>query len=179
MYEVEAATLIVPAAIGAAVTVIVNELVAVAACTPAVNANARTTIVPTAGVGTVKAVEPLFAATSNEAVPEPVTLVAEDEAVPPVTATAKLVVPVVREKPMKLLVPAVVDTVAVAEPLPVIVKPVACVMFPSVALAETAVKPPSVKAATATSAMRLKVVFVDICFLSISRSREFPPVGFG
>jgi hypothetical protein len=25
----------------------------------------------------------------------------------------------------------------------------------------------------------LKVVFVDICFLSISRSREFPPVGFG
>jgi hypothetical protein len=33
--------------------------------------------------------------------------------------------------------------------------------------------------ATATSAMRLKVVFVDICFLSISRSEEFPPVGFG
>jgi hypothetical protein len=25
----------------------------------------------------------------------------------------------------------------------------------------------------------LKVVFVDICFLSISRSEEFPPVGFG
>jgi hypothetical protein len=38
---------------------------------------------------------------------------------------------------------------------------------------------PIPKAATATSAMRLKVVFVDICFLSISRSREFPPVGFG
>jgi hypothetical protein len=35
------------------------------------------------------------------------------------------------------------------------------------------------KAATVASAMRLKVVFVDICFLSISRSREFPPVGFG
>jgi hypothetical protein len=33
--------------------------------------------------------------------------------------------------------------------------------------------------ATATSATRLKVVFVDICFLSISRSREFPPLGFG
>jgi hypothetical protein len=33
--------------------------------------------------------------------------------------------------------------------------------------------------ATATSATRLKVVFVDICFLSISRSEEFPPVGFG
>jgi len=38
---------------------------------------------------------------------------------------------------------------------------------------------PRPKAATATSAMRLKVVFVDICFLSISRSREFPPLGFG
>jgi hypothetical protein len=33
---------------------------------------------------------------------------------------------------------------------------------------------PRPKAATATSATRLKVVFVDICFLSISRSREFP-----
>jgi hypothetical protein len=38
---------------------------------------------------------------------------------------------------------------------------------------------PIPKAATATSATRLKVVFVDICFLSISRSREFPPVGLG
>jgi hypothetical protein len=32
--------------------------------------------------------------------------------------------------------------------------------------------------ATATSAMRLKVVFVDICFLSISRALEFPDLGF-
>jgi hypothetical protein len=38
---------------------------------------------------------------------------------------------------------------------------------------------PRPKAATATSATRLKVVFVDICFLSISRSEEFPPLGFG
>jgi len=38
---------------------------------------------------------------------------------------------------------------------------------------------PKPNEATATSATRLKVVFVDICFLSISRSREFPPVGFG
>jgi hypothetical protein len=38
---------------------------------------------------------------------------------------------------------------------------------------------PRPKAATATSAMRLKVVFVDICFLSISRVREFPELGFG
>jgi hypothetical protein len=38
---------------------------------------------------------------------------------------------------------------------------------------------PNPKAATATSAMRLKVVFVDICFLSISRSEEFPLLGFG
>jgi len=43
----------------------------------------------------------------------------------------------------------------------------------------TEVTTPNPNEATATSAMRLKVVFVDICFLSISRSREFPPVGFG
>jgi hypothetical protein len=43
----------------------------------------------------------------------------------------------------------------------------------------TEVKTPKPKAATATSATRLKVVFVDICFLSISRSEEFPPLGFG
>ena len=36
---------------------------------------------------------------------------------------------------------------------------------------------PKPNAATVTSAMRLKVVFVDICFLSISRSREFPSFG--
>jgi hypothetical protein len=36
---------------------------------------------------------------------------------------------------------------------------------------------PIPKAATATSATRLKVVFVDICFLSISRSRESLPFG--
>jgi len=36
---------------------------------------------------------------------------------------------------------------------------------------------PRPNAATATSAMRLKVVFVDICFLSISRTEEFPQFG--
>ena len=38
---------------------------------------------------------------------------------------------------------------------------------------------PMLKAATATSAMRLKVVFVDICFLSISRLSDDPSAGFG
>jgi hypothetical protein len=42
-----------------------------------------------------------------------------------------------------------------------------------------AVNRPKLKAATVTSATRLKVVFVDICFLSISRVREFPALGFG
>jgi hypothetical protein len=42
---------------------------------------------------------------------------------------------------------------------------------------ETIDKSPPVNAATATSATRLKVVFVDIYFLSISRSREFLPFG--
>jgi hypothetical protein len=41
----------------------------------------------------------------------------------------------------------------------------------------TEVNTPKPNAATVTSAMRLKVVFVDICFLSISRSREFPSFG--
>jgi hypothetical protein len=50
---------------------------------------------------------------------------------------------------------------------------------PTTALEGTAVSIPKPKAATATSATRLKVVFVDICFLSISRSEEFPPLGFG
>jgi hypothetical protein len=43
----------------------------------------------------------------------------------------------------------------------------------------TEVNTPKPREATATSAMRLKVVFVDICFLSISRDQEFPALGFG
>jgi len=38
-------------------------------------------------------------------------------------------------------------------------------------------KSPVASAATATSAMRLKDVFVDIIFLSTSRTREFPSFG--
>jgi hypothetical protein len=50
---------------------------------------------------------------------------------------------------------------------------------PAYALAgATEVNTPKPKAATVTSAMRLKVVFVDICFLSISRDWEFPDLGF-
>jgi hypothetical protein len=36
---------------------------------------------------------------------------------------------------------------------------------------------PKPNADTATSAMRLRSVFVDICFLSISRTEEFPQFG--
>jgi hypothetical protein len=43
----------------------------------------------------------------------------------------------------------------------------------------TVVNTPKPIEATATSAMRLKVVFVDICFLSISQNQEFPDLGFG
>jgi hypothetical protein len=42
----------------------------------------------------------------------------------------------------------------------------------------TPVRTPNPNAATVTSAMRLKVVFVDICFLSISQDQEFPELGF-
>jgi hypothetical protein len=37
---------------------------------------------------------------------------------------------------------------------------------------------PNPNADTATSAMRLRSVFVDICFLSISQDQEFPVLGF-
>jgi hypothetical protein len=43
----------------------------------------------------------------------------------------------------------------------------------------TDVRTPNPSAATATSAMRLKVVFVDIFFLSISRLSDVPKAGFG
>jgi hypothetical protein len=46
------------------------------------------------------------------------------------------------------------------------------------ALAGTAESVPNATTDTATSAMRLRSVFVDICFLSISRAREFPSFGF-
>jgi hypothetical protein len=42
----------------------------------------------------------------------------------------------------------------------------------------TEVRTPKPIEATATSATRLKVVFVDICFLSISQDQEFPGLGF-
>jgi hypothetical protein len=51
-------------------------------------------------------------------------------------------------------------------------------VFPSAIAGETEDKIPKPKAATVTSAMRLKVVFVDICFLSISQDQEFPELGF-
>ena len=38
---------------------------------------------------------------------------------------------------------------------------------------------PKPNADTATSAMRLRSVFVDICFLSISQNQEFPDLGLG
>ncbi len=72
----------------------------------------------------------------------------------------------------------------------VTVEPTGAVWVPEVSVAVTTTSAaaaeagttdnrPKPIAATVASAMRLKVVFVDICFLSISRSEEFPPVGFG
>jgi hypothetical protein len=48
---------------------------------------------------------------------------------------------------------------------------------PTTALDGIADKRPKPNADTATSAMRLRSVFVDICFLSISQGREFPTLG--
>jgi hypothetical protein len=49
----------------------------------------------------------------------------------------------------------------------------------SAAKAGTVDTRPNPIADTATSAMRLRSVFVDICFLSISQNQEFPDLGFG
>jgi hypothetical protein len=56
--------------------------------------------------------------------------------------------------------PVVADVAAVAEPAAVMLSEVIA------ALADTAEIPPIAKAAAATSATRLKAVFVDIIFLS-------------
>jgi hypothetical protein len=52
-------------------------------------------------------------------------------------------------------------------------------VLPTALTGATEVRTPKPREATATSARRLKVVFVDICFLSISRDLEFPELGFG
>jgi hypothetical protein len=77
-------------------------------------------------------------------------------------------------------VPAMYPTVTVNTVLVAEVVTVNPDTSPAAALAgATDVKTPKPREATATSAMRLKVVFVDICFLSISRDQEFPALGFG
>jgi hypothetical protein len=55
----------------------------------------------------------------------------------------------------------------------------AAVPVPDTALEGAADNNPKPNADTATSAMRLRSVFVDICFLSISQDQEFPDLGLG
>jgi hypothetical protein len=50
---------------------------------------------------------------------------------------------------------------------------------PSAALEGATESIPKPRDATATSATRLRSVFVDICFLSISQKQEFPALGLG
>jgi hypothetical protein len=61
----------------------------------------------------------------------------------------------------------------------VVVATTVLVMLIAAAFAGATDRTPAPNAATATSAMRLKVVFVDIFFLSFSREQEFPALGFG
>jgi hypothetical protein len=68
-----------------------------------------------------------------------------------------------------LLEPAVVVIVA-AVAVPAKVKPLPAVISSAVAEAGATESIPKPIAATNPSAMRLKVVFVDICFLSISQN---------
>jgi len=92
------------------------------------------------------------------------------------TATVNVSVPavnagIVNETGTKVSLPA--------RAAPIVPIVIAVGVFSAAEAGATEDNTPRPKAATATSAMRLKVVFVDICFLSISRSEEFPPVGFG
>jgi hypothetical protein len=70
-------------------------------------------------------------------------------------------------------------TVALDEPdRATLVPPTVIVVF-SAAFAGATDSKPVPNANTATSAMRLRSVFVDIYFLSISQDQEFPDLGFG
>jgi hypothetical protein len=64
-------------------------------------------------------------------------------------------------------------------PVPVVAERVTTAVPVEAAVDGTTDKSPKPNAATATSAMRLKVVFVDICFLSISRFSDDPRAGCG
>ena len=102
------------------------------------------------------------AGTFNVAVPEPVTPVAAEEAVPPVmTITAAS--PEARARVTKFDEPATPAAV-VPEDAPTL--SFETVNAPTAAFAETAENPPRVSATAATAAMRLMLVFVDIIFLS-------------
>jgi len=89
-----------------------------------------------------------------------------DKSIPDVVAGTVSVIVVFDATPTRAI-PGVPAEIAVTE------------ASPAPAIAGTDESSPKLNADTATSAMRLRSVFVDICFLSISRSREFPPVGFG
>jgi len=72
------------------------------------------------------------------------------------------------------VIEAEVDPAAIVVAVAEIVN-VSCIV---VAVEGATERRPKPIAATVTSAMRLKVVFVDICFLSISQVQEFPELGF-
>jgi hypothetical protein len=90
----------------------------------------------------------------------------------PVT-TAPDVAEVALEATYPTLVPEPARLFA-AEPVAEAVLPITDVPFAGAdALAATDVSRPKLTAVTATSAIRLRSVFVDICFLSISQLKNF------
>ena len=87
-----------------------------------------------------------------------------------VTAGPLKVTKMVDSTPTRRALPAIAAETEVVSPPAVPEKPPA-------ALEGATESIPKPKAATVTSATRLKVVFVDICFLSISQDQEFPELG--
>jgi hypothetical protein len=105
--------------------------------------------------------EPLMVPPETINAPETFT----DEAA--VTSTTR--VPVARSTAVRVVVPAVIAETRPAEP-------VVLAIVPSAALADgtaTTESSPAPSADTATSAMRLRSVFVDMFFLSLVRFRNF------
>jgi hypothetical protein len=91
------------------------------------------------------------------------------------TATAVAAAGDASETPVRVtVVDTAVPTVAVEVAAPSVITSAELAAFDGTTA--TRLRP---NAATATSAMRLKVVFVDICFLSISRFSDDPRAGCG
>jgi hypothetical protein len=95
------------------------------------------------------------------------------------TLTEKVSLPAVVNGAVTVIGVVLTTPTWAAGTVPIVTAVGAMAALPEADAGATDVSTPKPREATATSATRLKVVFVDICFLSISQVREFPELGFG